>query len=361
VIRVNSFLENVPDEHESEDLLIIYGERWLGDLIYGLSLIQKSEMGEDADQIAQILGFTSRKKNEAQTGEESPPEDSSKLDSGEEPAPDLFTKVDRIHTPLEARGQEGSDPREDLPIPYRIAGHRPPQTTEGEPYWISEAKPLPSVGEESLKIRPEFEPLFEPNRSRAILSTALSTPLGEGPLDIETIVESIIGGKPIRELPRLPIPTLRLGLQLLIDLGQGMMPYARDQEQVVKKILHLAGSDRVQLLRFADSPLRGSGPGSRFTWKRSYFPPQPGTPVVVLTDLGISRKRDSKLGVPVEEWLEFARRVHTADCPLLALVPYGEKRWPDRLCSVMSILEWNRTASVGTVRKAVGKGLEVTK
>jgi hypothetical protein len=221
--------------------------------------------------------------------------------------------------------------------------------------WLTQAVDLPPASHPSMDIRLPFEPLLAPQSTRAILSLALSTRQEDGELDINRIIEHIVSGQPLTRIPRQPLRTLRVGIQLLLDRGQGLMPFARDQEHLLENILNVVGRDRVQQLRFADSPLWGCGPESRFTWGR-YAPPTPGTPVVLLTDLGIAGRRDPTIGAPEDEWLEFAARVRAANCPLLAIIPYVDwRRWPTRLRRVMTILAWDRSTTVSKVRNTIGR------
>ena len=244
-------------------------------------------------------------------------------------------------------------------IPYAILSRQVP--LEGQVKgWQEGAEPLPDLTDAQLEMRPPLEPLFNPKTSRALISTAFATQRKEGEIDYSSLFERIYALRPITELPRLPMSTLRFGIQLLIDRGQGTWPYYADQELIRDEILGIVGRDRVETLYFTDSPLRGYGPGSRRRWRRPYVPPAAGTPVVVLTDLGIARRRQSTMGAGEAEWLEFAERVHSAECPLLALVPYDESRWPAALRKAFYLLTWDRATHVSMIRRIVGHGLQVS-
>lgn len=62
--------------------------------------------------------------------------------------------------------------------------------------------------------------LFPSMTRRAILSAALATPVPEGELDLDRIIDVLSDGRPIEALPRLPAPTLRRGAPVLIDRCQ---------------------------------------------------------------------------------------------------------------------------------------------
>jgi len=108
----------------------------------------------------------------------------------------------------------------------------------------------------------------------------------------------------------------------------------------------------VNILRFVGCPLWGTGTGHRKTWN-AYCPPLPGTVVLLLSDLSIGRPMFSTEAASVQEWLDFAIRVRRACCPLVAFVPYSPSRWPLRLVDMMTLVQWDRWTTVGTVHKLV--------
>ena len=75
-------------------------------------------------------------------------------------------------------------------------------------------------------------------------------------------------------------------------LGESMQPFALDQQILRDALLRVVGRDRVEVALFDGCPLRSFGLGPRDEW-HEYEPPTPGTPVVVVTDLGIVRAVDT--------------------------------------------------------------------
>jgi hypothetical protein len=61
----------------------------------------------------------------------------------------------------------------------------------------------------------------------------------------------------------------------------------------------------------------------------------------------------------LHEWIEFSSKVRHAHCPLIALVPYKQSRWPTELLSYMTIIQWDRKTTAPIIRSIVGGGLEV--
>lgn len=206
---------------------------------------------------------------------------------------------------------------------------------------------------------PPLEPLFAPQWIRGILSAALATDSGAGLLDLDRIVEALARGERIWPLPALPWPTLSRGVQVLIDRGLGMAPFARDQVLLQEEIQRVVGKDQFEILRFAGCPSRGAGTGAQRKW-RDYQPPLPGTPILLLTDLGSSRPLLADDWASVDEWLEFAEVVRRAGCPLVAFVPYTPSRLPAKLVGALTVIQWDRRTTAVSIRNLIGPAHEGT-
>jgi len=223
------------------------------------------------------------------------------------------------------------------------------------------ARPLdPFQSEIHLKGVARHDPLFRPNWLRGILLASLSTPAAYGPLDVSQLVERMARGELVKELPRLPLRSLRRGVQILLDRGEGMQPYARDQRELVRALGRIVGSSLVTSAQFIGCPTRKVGSGPVWTW-RPYEPPGPGTPLLLLSDLGIGRSLAPSSRAPSAEWVSFARSLVNRLCPIIAFVPYPESRWPGPMARNIWIIPWDRTTSVKTVRRAIGRFAEVRK
>ncbi|MCG6862004.1 MAG: hypothetical protein LJE70_12090 [Chromatiaceae bacterium] len=227
-----------------------------------------------------------------------------------------------------------------------------------DPDWLTETQGgLGEVKPFQLGDLPALQPLFEPGRTRSVLSSALATPKPDGALDINALLDAVARRRAITRLPRLTIATTRLGLQLLLDRSDAMLPYRRDQMVLAKSIRDTVGGERVEELRFDGLPENGIGRGRRSTWRKVHRSPPAGTPVVVLTDLGIGAARAGNAEETDGAWREFARRQRRAGCPVLAVVPYVPARVPSTLRECFHILPWSRTTTVATVRQWIGRGL----
>ena len=224
--------------------------------------------------------------------------------------------------------------------------------------WRPDVSPLPPPAKEETNIPLPFDPLLVPNWTRAILSSALSTSGADGPLDLDKVVEAFARREHLERLPVRLLPTLRRGVQVLVDKSQSMIPFARDASWLQNEIQKVVGHEKAQILRFVGTPLRGAGQGARSKWG-DYEPPASGTPVLVLTDLGACQLVLPADWADASEWKSFAEVVHRAGCPLVVLTPYARARWPRSLRHSMTIIQWDQQTTVATVRSLVGRAHEV--
>lgn len=226
--------------------------------------------------------------------------------------------------------------------------------------WKPDSPPLPPLVVEDSNVPLPFEPLLVPNWTRAMMSAALATSGGDGTLDIDRIVERLARKEHLKRLPVRPFPTLSQGVQVLVDMSQSMIPYARDQAWLQREVQKVVGYEKAQVLRFVGVPSRGAGVGERSSWT-AYQPPAAGTPVLLLTDLGICHFTPSEDWTSGSEWLSFAEVVNRAGCPLIAFVPYAPSRWPRNLARSMVLIQWDRPTTIATVRSLVRRAREVTR
>ena len=222
------------------------------------------------------------------------------------------------------------------------------ETGGGMEGWRS-AKPLEPVTTRHLQGVHDHEPLLPPGRASSILAVAVETQDLNGPVDIDRLVETVARARPVQQLPRLPLSSLVRGVQLLVDTGLGMEPFARDQQELASELRRVVGRSRVTELRFRNTPTRGAGSGPVWTWA-SYLPAAPGTPVLVLTDLGIGGPRVFPQRSQAWEWRMLAEFLARRGSSLIAFVPYPSSRFPPGLARSMTIVPWDRTTTISTVR-----------
>ncbi len=222
------------------------------------------------------------------------------------------------------------------------------------PEWLAEGEDLGAL--DPRRPPPPPDALFGRVHRRGLLSSAIGTLEPEGELDVDAIVDVLAAGGALRHLPRQLSPTTRRGVQVLLDRGPGMDPFAGDQEQVVRALDDILADDRLEVREFVGCPGRGIVPDLAEESEEDlvpWQPPAPGTPILAITDLGIGGPRLDEERATVAEWLELARRLRSQGHLLIALVPYEATRWPPRVARAMTLLHWSEQTSVGEVRRAM--------
>jgi hypothetical protein len=194
--------------------------------------------------------------------------------------------------------------------------------------------------------------LFTPRWERSLLTTALATADDQGPLDIDRLVQVLAQARPVTALPRQIVPTLRRGVQVALDVGTAMTPLLRDQAELLAALRVVIGGDRLEVIRFIGTPLLHWAPSSQPWSEKPYAPPAAGTPVLLITDLGIGKApATASESAGPDAWSEFARHLERAGCPAVALVPHGPKRWPPSQGRRMALMHWDHRTTVGRVRR----------
>ncbi|WP_395459887.1 hypothetical protein ACHMW5_36110 (plasmid) [Azospirillum melinis] len=144
-------------------------------------------------------------------------------------------------------------------------------------------------------------------------------------------------------------------MQVLIDLGEGMEPFRRDQFALLKRIRETVGHSQTETLYFQDCPSRGAGPRGAWSWTK-HHPPATGRPILVLSDLLIG-KVQRFAGIGLEgDWITWAHTLAESGNPIVAFVPYPPARWPLGLLRRVLMIPWDRTTTARTLH-ALLRGL----
>jgi hypothetical protein len=324
----------------------------LGDLARAFNaLVPANALTRDA--IAKLLGFERLAETSSTLSLHSEP---SEVEPPETMEPKMVS--DQAAPPRDEKGER------DMPMPTRpTRAQLEPTASTSIPTKIAawkEVGPLATFHpEKHLQGITYYDPLFTPHWTRGIVAASLATRASTGLIiDLSQLLDTIARGRPIRGIFHISRPSLSRGVQILVDISEGMQPFARDQMELMRVIQGVVGIHATAILQFRSCPTRKVGVGPVWTW-RGYQPPQPGTPVLLLTDLGIGGPSLRLQRSRTEEWQSFARTLSRHSCPLVAFVPYPPERWPTRLMQEMIILQWDRATTFGTVRKAIGPWHEV--
>jgi hypothetical protein len=314
------------------------GDAWLGDVAKAARALGISSP-EDYARIAALLGMGGRateparpRREQARTDApawQAPARQEDPAESQPDTDPPVFGRSDQ---PARSGPVTVLVPVEERPRPV----HR----------WTTPPLPRPRGRDEAVP-RPPHLPLLAPRSTAALLTKVLSRITNDGELDVERATEVLARARPLTAIPRLPLPTLRYGVQILADTSGAMEPFARDVEDVIGHVRALAGVAGTQVLRFADVPVRGAGPASRITWQRPYRPPRPGVRVLILSDLGAGGPALNPWRATEQEWRATLDTIRQRGCEPVALVPLPERYWPRWARGLLPMLTWDRGTTVG--------------
>jgi hypothetical protein len=194
--------------------------------------------------------------------------------------------------------------------------------------------------EEDRVADPVVEPLLDPRWSREVLAYALAKRSHRGELDLPAVIRNLATLSPMAHLPRLPADTLQAGAQVLVDRSSAMMVFFADQSAVASEIEAVAGRDRTALLR-CDGVPPVLVAGLRSTNWSPYAPPAPGVPVLILSDLGLTRGADPLMGSIEAPWEVFLRTLEERGSPVIALVPDEPDSYAPLLRRRVQLLKWD--------------------
>ncbi|WP_226487477.1 hypothetical protein [Streptomyces parvulus] len=316
-------------EHEQLDWPRSTSEIWIADMVHVISSLGlENSDNEKRSAIAGLLGMDT-------------PEP---LHQAHQPA--------RSHTPSAGAGAVRPKSRPRLAQEAAASPRRPadeptslltPLSSEQDAPRVWGEPMLQSVQADQDRLPLPYQSLLPPSSEAATLHVLLSRTVPEGPVDLERLVDRLAGNLAVESLPRLPVRTLRFGVQVLVDLGEGMEPFLRDEMELVDRVAAIAGRHGCQVRYFSGCPLHRSGEGAGWTWK-PYRPPAKGAKVLVLSDFGrngdTSRSTEERLR---KDWQKTARIMRRSGCPAVALAPVPQKRIPAWVSSLMPVMTWDRS------------------
>ncbi|MEI9941685.1 MAG: hypothetical protein WDO69_31100 [Pseudomonadota bacterium] len=303
----------------------------LGDLIRVLSALDLDD--EQAQAVGKLLGIESSQPDASGTGDE--------LGAGREPDAPRPRPRPRPPSPSST---DSSSASEGAPgSGAALAGltlERLPPVPPLAPSWLS-TQVLPMRA--SLSQRKPLDALLPPRTTRGLLSAMLATRVRSDDLDLEQLLDAFVKRRVVSELPRQELPSLRRGVQILVDRSDALLPFFEDATGLVQRVLDLVSSDATQVLYFRGDP-RSCYLGSA-TKPQPFTAPAAATPVLAITDLG------ARNAAQVTAWRELALELRKRQSPLIALVPYPRSRWPRGLERSLTILPWDRRTTLRTLRR----------
>lgn len=213
--------------------------------------------------------------------------------------------------------------------------------------------PLPLASSRSAPVPATFEGLLTLRDGIELLRMASSVFVAADKLDIVRITRRLAYAQPLTDLPRLRVPSLALGAQILIDVGQSMQPFYEDQQDLVKRVKDKRSV--AEVLYYADDPADGCGPERRRNTWQEYELPLPQVPVIALTDLGCGypRRPDAQ-----RAWRRLAEQLRRRQSRVVVFAAVRLDRVPDDLARAVDLVLWDRSAVRRNVMQLAGAGNE---
>jgi len=238
-------------------------------------------------------------------------------------------------------------PQQSLPVSSTLTRIAP--SSQARPAWLV-GNALAPAREAGAPLPPP--PIFASLQWRGIYTAALSTWVEEGEVDLDRAVEQLASAQPLHVIPRVPLRTLRRGVQLLLDRGPNMAPFATDVAGLEEQLGRILSGSQLERQFFMHCPSRGVRDSLRVRLSAWRSPPR-GVPVLVASDFGIGGSPFDEDTSSIEEWRRFALEVQSEGHTLVGLIPFPLDRWPAALAEVVTFVFWSEHTIAGTVDRAL--------
>lgn len=185
---------------------------------------------------------------------------------------------------------------------------------------------------------PVFESLFGDRLGDDLLRAASSVAAPSDRPDVTRLVELLSRSQPLVDIPRTVVPTLVNGLHVLVDVGEPMEPFRADQQDLLERLPGVVGGAAV-VSYYDTDPTLGAGPERRRRAWRPLAGPNPGQPVLALTDLGCGYPMRAEA---IAGWLRNSRGWRARGCRVVVFAPVRLERVPSELRRRCDVVVWDR-------------------
>ncbi|MGW3950422.1 hypothetical protein ACWEKM_05555 [Streptomyces sp. NPDC004752] len=240
------------------------------------------------------------------------------------------------------------------PLSFSLALTRPPVgDTVREAPAATEDGADDAPGETGVDSREHaWEPPWSPEWARGVMVAAVSAPVASRRIDQRALVRGVSRQQVLRAVPWQRRPSTRRGVQLLLDHGAAMAPFRDDRRWLHGLMGSVAGRDRIEVLRFTGSPSRGVVRADSVV-QEVYRAPAPGTPVVLVSDLGKVRPPFSgDATARFDEWVDFVDRALRCGCLPVCLTPFPAAAYPVSVRERVALIPFDRRISLRHAQEA---------
>lgn len=214
-----------------------------------------------------------------------------------------------------------------------------------QPLWYQEAQPYQD-NDADLKAPeglspPKQKPLMAWRRLWPFLKLALGANTLSHKPDLPRIVDRIAKGELLRRLPKAKRKGWASQAQLIIDFAPSLLPFWADFNGLHEQLADLRGQAGLNVLAFPDGdPFGACWHNTSDGWRtvNRYNPPQAGTPVLVLSDLGCNEVSEQRR----MRWRRFGAQLARSGCRPVALMSSPPRWWDAELTQVFIAVYWDR-------------------
>jgi formylglycine-generating enzyme required for sulfatase activity len=177
-------------------------------------------------------------------------------------------------------------------------------------------------------------------------------------IDMNRAVELAARAEPMKRLPFLQRLTRAGTCQVILDMDRYLLPFWDDQTDLKQKIKKLRGSSGLEVLVFENGPQGLCRRwGKELEELKPYRLPAPGTPILIISDLGCLEKNEGGKGRRVEgekvstrhvtgrrrqAWMRFGKRLKRAGFLPTVLTLCSSRYWDIELTRCWRLVCWDR-------------------
>lgn len=337
-------------KNEIADKSLIRGKSSVSraELLWGFAALDSGQH----EQIADMLGFekyTKSNRNNDQSARRQPDIHSDRDETDKDTVVDQDPVVTDDSQPAVATSSSY----------YRITSRDVDQTQNHAdtdalslPDWFTRASPT-LLTETATRIpachqvRPLYTGLTAWSRVLPFLQKVLGNYVEGRRTDMKRLVKQVANGEMIHYIPRKQRYSWSMKARVLIDVNDDNFSYRRDFIQLRTQLIQQRGDEGLEVQYIYDEP---GGAILRYDQQReiieSWRSPEPGTPVLILSDLAMhSQSRQSLYG-----WLAFGQMLMAQGWRATVLMPVAERNIDFRLLRYFDCVVWDRTSRFKIVK-----------
>lgn len=165
--------------------------------------------------------------------------------------------------------------------------------------------------------------------------------------DLTRLVKQVSQGEFIRRIPRKKRYSWATDARILIDINDQNFPYRRDFIHLREQLEQIRGNEGLQVQYIYDEP---GGYIARYDQQKELIEPwrmpEQGTPILILSDLGMQAKSRRSLYA----WLVFGQIFKVQGFRPTVLMPVAERDIDSRLLKYFDCVVWDRTSRLKQIK-----------